>query len=658
MPAGDFDYNRETPLTNRGRAVGAGRLAQGSLSMSFSRQRQTRSTAKQRHHRSPAGSALTIVVLALLLILGIGAVVWYSLNQTGEEEGEAIITTVVTRGPYEHVVLEQGQVESADSIEIRCQVKTSSGSGAQVKWVIPEGSHVKKGDKLVELNAASLENSRIQQQIVCNTSAALVVQAENTLAAAQISRTEYLEGTFKQQEQVILSKVFVAEENLRRAQLAFKSTERLAARGVVTALQLEGDQFAVDKARNELSAAQIELDVLRKYTQAKMLKQFDSDIATAEAKLDAEKKSHELEMKNLHDIEEQIGFCTITAPEDGQVVYANMYSRRGGGAEFVLEEGASVREGQALIRLPDSEKMQIKATVNESRISLIQPGMPVAITLDAVKDQTLQGEVTKVNQYAEPGGWSSGNIKEYAAFISVTNPIADIRSGMNAEVRIYVDRQEDALQVPVQALYETKGHYFCLVKDGAGWLTREVQVGSSNDSFMTIKDGVKEGEQVAMNPRAYPELLEIPELPDDPVEEAVAKSAKPGGAPKPGSAPGSAVVGGPGAGGPDAGKPGAGGPPGGGQFDPAAAFARLDANSDGSISVDEMASLPGGFKDRVAAADTNGDGSVSREEFTASLQNRGGGPPGAGAGAAGAGAAGAGAAGAGAGGAGAAGGGA
>ena len=36
----------------------------------------------------------------------------------------------------------------------------------------------------------------------------------------------------------------------RRAQLAFQSTERLAAKGIVTALQLEGDQFAVEKAKN------------------------------------------------------------------------------------------------------------------------------------------------------------------------------------------------------------------------------------------------------------------------------------------------------------------------------------------------------------------------------------------------------------------------
>jgi multidrug efflux pump subunit AcrA (membrane-fusion protein) len=336
---------------------------------------------------------------------------------------------------------------------------------------------------------------------------------------------------------MILSEVFVAEENLRRAQLAFQSTERLAAKGIVTSLQLEGDEFAVEKAKNELEAAKTKLEVLRNYTKAKMLKQFDSDIATASAKWQAEKESNKLEQTKLEDIKKQIANCTIVfpqlekegAPMEGQVVYANLYSHRGG-TEFVLEAGATVRENQVLIRLPDSARMQVKATINESRISLIRAGMPVAISVDAVKDRVLSGTVTKVNPYAEPGSWSSGNIREYAAFIDIHNSPPEIRTGMNAEVRIFVDRQENALQVPVQALCETKGHYFCLVQGGTQFETREVRVRSSNDSFMIIESGLQEGEQVVMNPRGYPDKLQLPDLPDEKPKFMGGDKASPGAA--------------------------------------------------------------------------------------------------------------------------------
>jgi len=560
------------------------------------------------------------VIVLVAVLAATAAVLWFFLGRDPMETAENILTTTVFRGPYEHIVLEQGQVESSSNVEIRCEVKSQSGGGTEILWVIDEGTNVKKGEKLVSLDQSALDQDLVQQQIVCNTSHALVVQAENTLSAAKISRTEYLEGTFKQEEQTIESEIFVAEEDLRRAQLSYQSTERLAAKGIVTALQLEGDQFAVEKAKNALASAQTKLMVLRKYTREKTLKQFDSDIATAEAKWESEKKSDQLELEKLEEINEQIEKCTIMAPEDGQVVYASDRNRWGS-SEFVVEPGASVRERQVIIRLPDPNKMQVKASINESRISLVQAGMPVAIAFDAVRDKTLHGEVTKVNQYAEPESWRSGNIKEYAASISIFDPPPEVRSGMNAEVRIYVEQLENALQVPVQALYETKGHFFCLVKNGDGWDTREVQVRSSNDTFMTIETGLEEGDVVAMNPRSHPDKLEIPDLPDEEAPEGKngpgAKKPRPKGPPFAGSG----------------GKPGADpsgpGRAGGGQDergggqgsrpDPTKIFSALDKDSDGSLSADELKVIPADQRAPMTAADADGDGAVSREEFTKAM---------------------------------------
>jgi HlyD family secretion protein len=459
---------------------------------------------------------LLLILCALIVVTGAGiATYFYYFRTAGGPRLENVITQAVRRGPFQHVVLEQGLIESTGGVEIRCEVKSTTSGGVKVLWVEDEGKHVKKGDKLVQMDSSGFDQNQIQQQIVCNTSQAAVILAENTLQAAEIARVEYLEGTFRQEEQLILSEIFVAEENLRRAQLAYQSTERLAAKGIVTSLQLEGDQFAVEKAKNELDSAKTKLEVLRRYTKEKTLKQFDSDITSAKAKWESDQESYKLELSKLEDIKKQVAACTITSPEDGQVVFANVYSRRGGSAEFVLEAGATIREGQVLIRLPDPTKMQIKATVNESRISLIQPGMPVEIAVDAARDRKLAGAVFKVNQYAEPGSWSSGNIQEYAAFIEIHDPPPEIRTGMNAEVRIFVEDLPDALQVPVQALCETKGHYFCLVKQGEDFETREVQVGSSNDTFMTIKSGLQEGEVVVMNPRGFPEKLTLPEVLDE-----------------------------------------------------------------------------------------------------------------------------------------------
>jgi multidrug efflux pump subunit AcrA (membrane-fusion protein) len=569
-----------------------------------------------------------LIVFALILLAGIGGLAWYYLNKGTADAAVSVVTTKVVRGPFEQIVLEQGTVESSDSYEIRCEVQSTSA--VKILEVVDEGKQVSKGDELAKLDSSSLDKERVQQRIVCNSAHAAVIQAENTLRAAEISRIEYLEGAFKQEEQGILGEIFVAEENLRRAQLAFQSTERLAAKGIVTALQLEGDQFAVEKAKNELEVAKTKLNVLRKYTKEKMLKQFDSDIATAQAQWDSEKESYKLEIEKLLDAELQIARCTIVlgkipmivgegdekrvelvddpeAPDHGQVVYANKYSSRGGSAEFVVEPGATPRENQALIRLPDPSSMQVKATINESRISLVAAGMRAELTLDALKGQVLPGVVTKVNQYAEPGSWSSGNIKEYAAFVDILAPPDEIRSGMNAEVRIYVQNLANALQVPVQTLCEVKGHFFCLVKNGSEFETREVQVGVSNDRFMTIESGLTEGETLVMNPRAYPDKLQLPDLPDEPQvpddSDGPTQRKK-----RPSQAAG-------GEDGPVAGPEGRapdGGGAGGGDFDPERIFAALDADGDGKVSGEE---IPDRMRDNLSEIDTDQDGAVSREEW-------------------------------------------
>lgn len=558
------------------------------------------------------GNALGILVLVLLLIAGIGGgYYWYTQPGVKVETAGPVVQPVL-QGPFDNIVLEQGEVESGTNIEIRCEVKSRGMSGITILEVIPEGTLVQEGDLIARLDSTALDQERIQQLITVNTSEALVVQAKNTYEASLIAKTEYLEGTYKQEERTILGEVFVAEQNLRSSQLGYESAERLAAKNIITSLQLEGAQFAVEKARNELDAAQGKLDVLRKYTKEKLLKQLDSDIATSAAKLKAEESSYELELKKLKDVEDLIAKCTIKAPTAGQVVYVNKFSSSRGGstAEFVVEAGATVREQQPLFRLPDGKNMQVKALVNESRVTRVRPGLPVAIRIDALKDVVLQGEVVKVNQYAEPGSWTSGTVKKYATIIKINDPPPELRVNMNAEVRIYVERRPDALQIPVQALAEVKGHFFALVKSGDQYETRELTVGSTNDQMAVIEKGLARDDQVVMNPRGHADKLKLPDLPDP--APLVTGEIKPSTTNVAANNPS----------------------PGGERPSPAAMVTRMlesmDKDQDGKIS---SAEIPDDRRERMLRGDTNQDGILDRAELTAAAANfrappRGEGSPG------------------------------
>ncbi len=516
-----------------------------------------------------------LVFLCLVGVLGfLGYKFFYLKKQTGGES-ELIVEPVI-KGPFDHVVLEQGEIESSSNTEVICEVKSRGYSGVPILWVIDEGAKVTKGDRIVELDAAAIETEVRENKIKLTTANANVTTATASVEQAKIARQEYLEGVFKTEEAALKSEIAVAEQELRKAQLALESSRRLVAKGLVKELQLEADRFAVENAQTLVESSQSRLRVLQDLTKKKMLVQFDSDIAAAQAQLAAFDSALEEAEQELADVTQQLERCLILAPADGIVVHANKFSGRGG-AEFVVEAGASVRERQTIIRLPDPTQMQIKCKINESRITLVQEGMPVKVGVGAVRGLGLKGRVKKVNRYAEPNSFFSSSIKEYAAFIEILDPPDVIRTGMTAEVQIFVEQLADVLQIPIQGLYEHGGKLYCLVKEGPSkFVTKEVKVGATNDTMATIDEGLTENDNVVLNLRQHLDLMDLPEVTAEDNTEfqklntvgekrSTASSAGEGGKPD-GKSGATKWTGGGAGGGPGGGRPG-GGAGGGGRRD-------------------------------------------------------------------------------------------
>lgn len=557
------------------------------------------------------GLLIALAVLAAVPTLAYS--LWPGLSSSGA--GGAPLMHTVERGEFIHEVIDRGTVESSSNVEVRCEVRSKGSGGITILEIIPEGTYVQPGDVIARLDSSALEEQRVQQLIVCNSSEAAEIQARNAYETALIAKQEYEQGTYIEQLQALEAARVVAEENLRRARDYYEFSKRLAEKGYITRIQLETDEFSVRKAELDLQTAETKLHVLKQFTRRKELIRLESEIKTAEAKLRSAEATHKLDMEELARLESQIEKCTIRAPEAGQVVYANEQGYRGS-REVIIEEGTQVFERQVIVRLPDPKRMQVKATISEGSISLIAAGMPVRIRLDAFPDVELTGVVEKVNDYPEPAPWYASSVKEYQTIVRIHEPPPAMRAGLTAEVRILVEHLASVIRVPVQAVLEHGGKHYCVGGRPSDWQLLPVRLGPSNDKFVVIEAGLEAGQQIALNAAALREELDLPPLPNRGPSQGRPADRGPQ-PPTPGGSPYAAGAPGPRSPSPSnrqaaAGSPSQNQPPRPSEI-VKQLFSQFDKNQDQYLDNSEV---PSQLEPMFSAADSNGDGRLSRAELT------------------------------------------
>ncbi len=586
--------------------------------------------------------AFTPLVLFGFVALGLIGVTVYFLNfgESGNSTIDPIMATV-EEGEFVAQVLDQGELQSSENIEIRCEARARNGTLTVIE-VIKEGSRVRGGDFLVRLDSSAFELELETQKILLATAETLVIQANAEYQTAVEALKEYEQGLFVEKKKTIENAIYAAKslietakQELTLAKAVLEHSKKLQGKGFITSQQLEADgfevkraEFALESAINQLTLAETQERVLVEITQVKETVLLKSNIESAKVKLANQKESLSVEKSKLQEIKDQIELCEIRVPQglEGQVVFGRESSR---GDDWVLEEGTLVRERQVLIRLPNPDRMEVKALINEQSITQIRVGMPASIKVDALNNQLLRGVVTKVNQYAESNGWFGSSVRKYAVLVQIVDPPESLKPGMNAAVTIETRFEPDAVIAPIQTVYAVQNQKFCLMKTAEGkWETREVEVDGDNAQVVLIKNGVKPGDQLVLNPGAYTDLMDLPEIELDRKIEISDKmkseidslkgkdqqqpvSIAANDRPQPDPANEAGPVDGP--------RPaGAQGPAG---FDmPASGLALIkqkDTDSDGKLTKDEVGSPFSMFFDRI---DTDSDGFLTTAEADKSIQ--------------------------------------
>ncbi len=319
------------------------------------------------------------------------------------------------------------------------------------------------------------------------------------------------------------------------------------------------EDFTQKRTVAELEAKKLESERNLKRVQISA----DSKITQLSKELEAKKLALEVEKEKMERYTRQKEACTLKAPQDGEVVYANLSSESRGRSSSsgpAIEVGATVYERQAIINLPDVTLMKVSCRVHESLIGQIRKGLAARVRVDAYSQEPYSGTVAVVSSVPMSGRWPNSDLREYDTQIFLTDDVERIRKlrpGLTAAVEILVDNRDAVRQLPMQGIVAVADKHVAFVVGKEGKVEhRLVEIGQTNQSHVEIVKGLEDGEKVVLNARTYfaPEIaaLETKFEAEKPKQlMATTKAAAEKIAATPAAPAGGGGPGGPGAGGPE-----------------------------------------------------------------------------------------------------------
>jgi HlyD family secretion protein len=415
----------------------------------------------------------------------------------------------VSRTVLEGSLTTHGQLRSAKRTVIECDLERfsagvngrsmSAGGASILLYVIPAGSRVKAGDVLATLDSSSYEELLRQQRMTVERSQADHHQGQLELEVAEMAINEYQEGLMNETIQDHQRLIALAESEQARSKDRLDWAGRMNKKGYVSASVLKTEQQTFSKAEIALARARGARDLFERYTSPKQVRLLEGAVLAKRANLTYQDIRLKRNLERLAKLEKQVELCTIRAPHDGYVIYANDRRR-----EVVIEAGMEVRQRQDLFYLPDLKKMEVVAMLHESIVDRVGRGMKARVALEGARGVELTGQVRSVSPI--PLFDRRSDVRFFEAIVTIDEDAdrRDLMPGMTARVELSTPPKSDVLAVPVEAVTSEEGKDYCYVarEDGEGLERRRIALGEATHDMLEVAEGLEEGERVVLNPRA------------------------------------------------------------------------------------------------------------------------------------------------------------
>jgi len=398
-------------------------------------------------------------IAGALLAVVVASSAWFMARDAGAED--VLLTARAKKGEFRVVVKTAGELRAKKFVSVTGPPNAQQAQQYQMKIssIVPEGTNVKEGDIVAELDRAPLGTHM-------NNITIALTKAEAVHEQASLDTTLNLS---KAREDIRTMEFGLEERRLAKEQAAFEAPTIKR-------------QAEIDYEKAERALAQAKMDYVTKtgQAQAKM----------REVGADLERQ------RNFMRIAQDVmsGF-TVKAPASGMVIYVKDWNgkKRGVGGQVNAWDGAIVAT------LPDMSVMESQTYVNEIDIRRVAVGQSVLITLDSDPSKQYEGKITEVANVGEQR--PNSDAKVFEVKVLLTRSDTTLRPGMTTSNAIETFKIPNALFVPIEAVNADSGGMTVVYKrEGTRVVKQEVETGMMSDDEMVILRGLDEGDRVLLAP--------------------------------------------------------------------------------------------------------------------------------------------------------------
>ncbi|MBN1335851.1 MAG: HlyD family efflux transporter periplasmic adaptor subunit [Deltaproteobacteria bacterium] len=389
----------------------------------------------------------------------------------GSRGGRDVPLDAIRNGAFEVVLPLAGTLVSQDSLPV---IVPDVGGGTRVVRLLPSGTAVEAGDVVAELDRTALE-----QRIV-----------------DAYARLEVLVKRIPIEEAQLDSRLRDLENGVARCELALKRAEmRITDSETIPRVEREAARLDAEEAGLALERARTALEAARLKGAA------DIDLMRLDVRQTRANKTR---------YEEQLAASTVTAPAPGVVVLVEDFSGR------PVAAGDTVYPGFEIARIARPGALRVEAWVPEADAGRIRVGQTVTVRVEGHPESPAPGTVSHTGDMAVrrsavvPG-------KYLGVTVDLGQQAPHMRPGMTVQVDVLVDRSEEALTVPREAVFYEGDRPFVWRRHFGSFDAVPVDLGLASDARVVVTGPLSAGDLVALaDPGQEPSLPELPAAGTDP----------------------------------------------------------------------------------------------------------------------------------------------